>query len=72
MRAFTAVAVVMQGIQREILQDKRYSEGINKKNESNLSLAYSIFFDKNDTSKNLNLLHRVENLCSLCLIFSLN
>ena len=64
MRAFTAVVVVMQGIQRENLEDKRYSEGINKK-ESNLSLAYSIFFDENDTSKNLNLLHRVENLCSI-------
>ena len=31
MRAFTAVAVVMQGIQREHLEDKPYSEGINKK-----------------------------------------
>ena len=50
MRAFTAVAVVMQEIQRENLEDKRYSEGINKK-ESNLSLAYSIFFHKNDTLK---------------------
>ena len=45
MRAFTAVAVVTQGIQRENLEDERYSEGINKK-ESNLSLAYSIFFIK--------------------------
>ena len=53
MRAFTAVAVVMQEIQRKNLEDKRYSEGINKK-ESNLSLAYSIFFDKNDTLKILN------------------
>ena len=50
MRAFTAVAVVMQEIQRENLEDKQYSEGINKK-ESNLCLAYSTFFDKNDTSK---------------------
>ena len=50
MRAFTAVAFVMQEIQRENLEDKLYSEGINKE-ESNLSLAYSIFFDKNDTSK---------------------
>ena len=50
MLAFTVVAVVMQEIQKENLEDKRYSEGINKK-ESNLSLAYSIFFDKNDTSK---------------------
>ena len=50
MRAFTAVVVVMQEIQRENLEDKRYSEGINKK-ESNLFLVYSIFFDKNDTSK---------------------
>ena len=50
MRAFTAVAVVMQEMQRENLEDKEYSERINKK-ESNLSLAYSIFFDKNDTSK---------------------
>ena len=52
MRAFTAVAVVMQEIQRENLEDKKYSEGINKK-ESNLStsLTYPIFFDKNDTLK---------------------
>ena len=50
MRAFTAVAVVMQEMQRENLEDKEYSERINKK-ESKLSLAYSIFFDKNDTSK---------------------
>ena len=50
MRAFAAVAVVMQEIQRENLEYKRYSEGINKK-ESNLSLAYFIFFDKNDISK---------------------
>ena len=50
MLAFTAVAVVMLEIQRENLEDKRYSEGINEK-ESNLSLAYFIFFDKNDTSK---------------------
>ena len=50
MRAFTAVAVVMQEIQRGNLKEKKYSEQINK-NESNLSLAYSIFFDKNGTSK---------------------
>ena len=31
MRAFTAVAVVMQEIQRKNLEDKRYSKGINKK-----------------------------------------
>ena len=48
MRELSAVAVVMQEIQKENLEGKRYSEGINKK--SNLSLAYSIFFDKNDTS----------------------
>ena len=50
MRAFTAVAAFMQEIQRENLEDKRFSEEVNKK-ESSLSLAYSIFFDKNDTSK---------------------
>ena len=50
MRAFTAVAAVMQEIQRENLEGKRYSEEISKK-ESNLFLAYSIFFHKNDTSK---------------------
>ena len=31
MRAFTAVSVVMQEIQRENLEYKRYSEGIKKK-----------------------------------------
>ena len=45
MQAFTAVTVVMQEIQRENLADKRYTEGMNKK-ESSLSLAYSIFLDK--------------------------
>ena len=34
MRAFTVVAVVMQEIQRENLQDKRHSEGINKKKKA--------------------------------------
>ena len=43
MRAYTATAVVMQEIQKDDLEDKRYSEGINEK-ESNLS--YFIFFEK--------------------------
>ena len=41
MRAFIAVAVVMQGIQRENLEDKRYSEGINKKRKQSI---FSLFY----------------------------
>ena len=71
MRAFTAVAVVMQEIQRENLGDKRYSVGINIK-ESNLSLAFNFLFSLIKIFQNLNSLHRVDNLRSVWFIFSLN